>query len=611
MANLELKKFIKLTPKDSLDLDFKLSADYVIDLIGHENWQKALEFKIKSPLSNKKTTDWIKSSKIVGINPRITRTYWGIVKYALTFPENAIHIMPLFDTGDGSIYVQNSWKLNKEFYDYDLESLGFDSCEKQLKFVINVLHAMGKAVGFDALAHTDNFSEIVILNPTLFEWFKLTPDKKSQVIDVDTQVLGHDVENLLTEKLNLPQNTFSLSEDERYKLIFPDSNNLYNRRLEIRKIIRDNGYEPAPVVEHSPMRPIKFAGIKHSDGEDWAVYKIDDISTIAKIFGAITPYKFYMIKNGYPVKNTFDKKVVDYFINKIYDFQNEYDFDFLRADMAHNQVAHSHNEEKDQVCEEVWKILKEKINTSKPYFATFAEAFWGDYYINGIQDMNNKDFDVVLGNLNFEFLNNTFIRKLNYYINEITKKCSASPCIAIYTNDMDLPEHKDIFKSQEANECRYFIGLFMNFPSYMGIGYETKNLSPELECEYSNYYVKNQAKPYKFGENLTTFNQIFRMRELYAKYYDFIQNGFDFIEQINSKILCWKYSYNNKILLFAVNLDENQTTVRTYISKWNKAKLVYTNSAYLSLAQAIENDESEDFRIEELYLGECVIYEIE
>ena len=94
-------EFINNIPDECLKLGFRHSLELIKDLIGTEQLESAKKFQIPSPFQNEKNTDWAQTVKIIGINPRITKTYWGIVKYAMTFPENGIHLMPLFETGDG------------------------------------------------------------------------------------------------------------------------------------------------------------------------------------------------------------------------------------------------------------------------------------------------------------------------------------------------------------------------------------------------------------------------------------------------------------------------------------------------------------------------------
>lgn len=609
---VQLDNFVKMKPEDCLNLNFEQSLELVKKIIGNDLWECALNFKIESPYLTEKNTNWSKKAKFVGINPRITKTFWGIVKYAITFPENAVHIMPLFETGDGSLYVQNSWELNNDFIDKDLCKLGFNTAELQLKFVINILHAMGKAVGFDVLAHVDNFSEIVLLNPKYFEWIKLNSSKTSQDFSKTPKQNASEIEKLIISYFKLPDNFYQLDENIRESLLFPSNIDKFKRRMEIRKLIRDNGYEPVPVVEHCPMRPIVFEKMEYSKNDSWAVFTVKDKSEYSKIFGAVTPYKFYDIKDGYPVKNSFDEEVLQYFIGKIFEFQKEYDFDFLRADMAHNQISQSHNSSKDLETPEMWAILKKKINESKPYFATIAEAFLNDYYISGVQDMVNKDFDVVLGELNFHYLNENYIDIVKCY-NAYSQKYNFAPSITVFTNDGDLPEHKNLYKTQEANECRFFSGLFLNMPLYTAIGFETRDLSPEDKSMYSNYYVVKQNEDYTFGSNERTFETFYSMRRLYAKYKDIIENApLTFINPRGCKMLSWYYALDNgQKLLFAINLDSSSTVLETDLSAWSKARLIYTNSLYNEIIPELENDNGSFFVIPDFYIGECVIYELE
>ena len=89
------KLYIEIKPDEILKTSFDDALSLLKSLIGETKFQQALNFEIKSPLVNQKSSDWLKSAKIVGINPRITKTYFGIIKYAMTFPEDAVHIMQI------------------------------------------------------------------------------------------------------------------------------------------------------------------------------------------------------------------------------------------------------------------------------------------------------------------------------------------------------------------------------------------------------------------------------------------------------------------------------------------------------------------------------------
>ena len=601
------KSYVDILPEESLNLDFDISCKLLKELIGVNNFCKALKFEIKSPVRNIENSSWIKTAKIVGINPRIVKTYWGIIKYAMTFPENAVHIMPLWESGDGSLYVQNSWRLNRDFYDKDLEKLGLNSCEKQLKFVVNILHSLGKCVGFDVMPHVDNFSEIVILNPDCFEWIKLNSDKTSQDFSISTDEISKNIKEKLIKKYNLPENFYDLDEKSKEKFLFSNETDRFEKRMEIRKFIRDFGFEPLPVVEHFPMRPVKFERLEYSKNDNWAVFDIENKSSAAIIIGAVTPYKYYKINDGYPEKNKFDKKVLDYFVKNINKFQAEYDFDFLRGDMAHNQISQSHNEyKKDLKCPEMWEMLKKKIQENKPYFATFAESFLSDYYISGAQDMMNKNFDVVLGELNYKYLNHEYLDLLYKYIVEY-EKYKFSPLLTIFSNDGDLSEQNKLYASLEANECRYFVSMFMNTPSYMGMGFEIRDLKPEKPEQYSNAYVKVQKNDYQFGKNIEQFEEISRIRKLYLKYKNIIKNSkFLFFDKRKERQIAWVFENKKCKVLCAVNLNSEQNCINIP-SICQQMSLEYTNSKYDEISKFIY-DKDGNMCIENIYIGEFVLY---
>lgn len=610
------ENFYSLTPKDCLNLSFEQSFDMLERLIGKDSLKKAMNIseKFPSPLKNNVDTKWCKTAKIIGINPRLVKSYWGIVKYAMTFPEECIHLMPLWTTGDkGSLYVQTSWRLNDEFLDKDLVSSGFLDTNSQLKLVINILHAMGKIVGFDALAHVDNFSEITLLNPKFFEWAKLNEEKTAQLFypEVDYNHIYKEVENSIITAIDAPENLFARSETDREKIMFLEGKNRDEIRYRIMQSIRKSGFEPLPVTEHSPCRPVVFEKIEKTQENDWAVFNVKNKSDRAKIIGCITPYKWYKTDNkGFPVKNAKEEKVWEYFADKINHFQKEYGFDFLRADMAHNQISHSHIEKvKDESgCEEFWAYLKNKITEEKPYFGVLAEAFYGNYYINGINDMINKKADIVLGDMNFKFLNREFVNWIDDFINPFRKNFPFYPCVCIFTNDADLPEHSKYYRSREANVLRYFISIFLNLPSYMGIGFETKNPTPQIENEFSNIYVKLQKNDFVFGEDIQLFEEITKIRYLYCKYKDRLADcELTILETDNENSVVWIYSKDSHpVLLFAVNFNPDKNEINFYPkTKHPVAKLVYTNSAYDEICKTLKNDNC----IENIFIGEGTIYE--
>lgn len=621
--------FIPNSPKDILALDFNSFKNFLMIMLGKDVFYQAYQsdFMIKSPVSNFHNSDWFKKSKIIGINPRITGSFFNIVKYATTFCENAIHIMPFFETGhDESLYVQNSWRISEEFFDENLANDGFDTIEKQLKVIINLLHAMGKAVGFDVLPHVDNFSEIVFLNPSLFEWAKLNDNKTSQLFppEIDYNKIYLDVENEIVNFLKLykyKDNNLTAkklfeetTEKERHSIIFgKDKKKWNNIRISLMNYIRQKGYETLPVTEHSPSRPIIFDKINTKNGINWSEFSIKNKSEQAIILGCITPYKWYEIDNeGYPNANKPELRVWSYFIDKYKNIQNEYNFDFMRGDMAHNQIPHASKIPIKQLSE-FWKFLKQEIQKNTPYFASLAEAFYNTHYINGYTDMMNKDFDVVLGNMNFRFLDEEFINHLKDYIN-IHPQFSFSPCVCVFTNDADKKENNALYQSPLANDIRIFCGYFLNQASYTGIGYELRNLLPKKPEQYTFNYIKKMKKPYCWGNNEEFLSTVFEMREIYCQITKEIKNPEIKLCYTNSNsALSWIFTdeLNNIKYLFCFNLDKQVKNITITFDKnhrnYNSFQGYYSNLIDNFKDKKFDMTKSKELILKDFPIGSCCI----
>lgn len=609
-------KYLKLNPKDCLNMSFNQSLDLLKKIVDKKEIEKAFDISKNYPgfLEGQKDTTWSHNAKIMGINPRITKTFWGIVKYAMTFPEECVHIMPLWTPGiDGGFYAPLNFRLNKEFMDNELSAYGYDTPEKQLKLVINVLHAMGKVVCFDALLHTERWSELVFLYPQYFEWVKLNKTKSRQYsgYELDFNSIYKEVQICIKTflQLNGCADTSFLTEKQITELFTDGSDVLYldkilfgnddNLRLERRKslinFVRSAGFETIPVTEHAPSRPVVFDKIVQDSQGSHSEFKVENMSREAKIFGALTPFKLYRIdKDGYPLCDEPQEQVWS-FISDIYaDFQKEYNFDFMRADMAHNQQSHSHKKNEKIFCnqKEIWRFIKSRINEQKPYFAVLAEAFLNmDYYIDGYQDLQNKDFDIVLGDLNYLFLNHEYIYRLktrndNYY-NYNFKICSTS-----FTNDSDRQENTIFYSSVMSCAIRYFTGLFCDSPSYCAIGYELKDFCKKEKEYFSSIYTNYQENAFKWGDNAELFVKISEIRSLYEKIAKEIKGARVFwLNSENDRHACWMYvdSKSKKPLyLFVINLDagefEQDITIRDFQNCVPRDKK-YTFLPLLTLSQ--------------------------
>ena len=158
-----------LLPELAVQLDGQLILGTLAQRLGPGTVQRALSplQSIPSPVATEQSPAWIKRVNMVGVNVRTIQSFWNMVKYALTLPDSqsSIHLLPMWEPGVvASLYGMASWRINPEFFSTELYHLvpQLDTVEKQLKAVVNLLHAMGKTVGMDVIPHTDRYSEMVI-----------------------------------------------------------------------------------------------------------------------------------------------------------------------------------------------------------------------------------------------------------------------------------------------------------------------------------------------------------------------------------------------------------------------------------------------------------------
>ncbi|MEZ4987653.1 MAG: hypothetical protein R2795_21930 [Saprospiraceae bacterium] len=176
-----------LLPEKAVTLSGHLVLETLAKRLGVATMQVALMpgGRVASPVAHHQDTHWLKRENMVGINVRTIQSFWNVVKYALTLPrsQGSIHLLPMWEPGVvSSLYGMASWQINPAFFSAELAHLvpSLNTVEKQLKAVVNLLHAMGKTVGMDVIPHTDRYSEMALAQPQYFEWLQRKGD---QIID--------------------------------------------------------------------------------------------------------------------------------------------------------------------------------------------------------------------------------------------------------------------------------------------------------------------------------------------------------------------------------------------------------------------------------------------
>ncbi len=511
------------------------------------------EMRIASPVSQNQNTQWLKSANTVGINVRTIRNFWNIIPYTMTLPpgQDAIHILPLWEPGVvASLYGPSSWNVNPEFYSAEMAAAfsHLDTVEKQLKVVINLLHLMGKSVGMDVVPHTDRFSEMVIANPSCFEWLQ----RKEYQILAHTNDLYLEVESLIWTYLQsegpaCPRQTLpetyaylfgEMTEIQRLHILFgapTDYAGRLYRRKQMVQLLYDAGLETVPATMGPPYRglevdPSPDAKVTDEDGLVWLDYRITQPESFSRVFGPLTRYKLYESKNdNADWELDFDRpnEIAWAYASSHYDaFQAEFDFDFMRGDMSHVQMRPGGVPAVRDAYYDLLGAVKQRVLKSKPYFGYFAESFLAPPNVMAYGDecdhLEASFADSTLGDLQSEPLGTEhFVQQFAQYRNWLESR-QFSPCFTILTADKDDPRFDEFYL--KGNELRYFMALFLtDMPSYMALGFECRDVhyAPAMNERYTKLYVfqvesgpKMTRGPYQWGQNSSLYHNLARIKRL-------------------------------------------------------------------------------------------------
>jgi len=296
-------------------VDIALECSAAVPGCGSEAAGRApLPAELLSPAAGRPDGSWLKATNVIGINVRTVGSFWSVVQYALTLPAafDSIHLLPIWEPGVvASLYGMSSWQINPEFFSAELAAAcpALDSVERQLAFMVHLLHAMGRTVGMDVIPHTDRFSQIVLSHPAFFEWLR----RDGERIADHSAHLHQEAEQAILAFLaehgpaapgvaspSAAQAFFGgLSEEERLRALFgepQDRAGRERRRLLLVHHLNRLGLEPVPATMAPPYRGIEVdprTRIVDSDGNVWYDYCITRPEPMSRVFGPLARYKLY------------------------------------------------------------------------------------------------------------------------------------------------------------------------------------------------------------------------------------------------------------------------------------------------------------------------------
>lgn len=554
---------------------------------------------VASPVKNQPNSHWLKSVNMVGINVRTIGSFWNIIKYAFSLSEaqSSIHILPIWEPGVvASLYGMSSWHINPEFYSEELQRSipALDTVEKQLKVVVNLLHAMGKTVGMDVIPHTDRYSEIVLANPAYFEWlrrkdFDITDHSANLHATVERAIMRWLLVHGSANQKAFPTDFFTFfyktTEEFRVPILFGEKGDIagrIRRRNDLISHLYYHGLEPLPATMGPPYRGLKVdpnqeAKTIDADGRIWRDYQITQPEKFSRAFGPLTRYKLYERKNDnqdWAIDFSKPRKVVWEYIKLRYgNIQAEYNFDFMRGDMSHVQMRPNGVGEEGLAFYDIHRSLKLHIQQRNPAFGYFAETFLAppNEMAYGEEELHLElsAADTTLGDLQSMPVDSSeFMYHFHRYY-QIGQSRSVMPNFTVMTADKDDPRFDSFYL--HGNIARLFIAFFLDMPSYMGLGFETrdKHIQPAPNEQYTKLYVFQIAEgakatngPYQWGQNVALYQQIEHLKNFAATFLTKITG-----EKVSwllppdpnrkQKVIAWTYEHLPDYLL-VVNLGQKE-----------------------------------------------------
>jgi hypothetical protein len=554
VPNLLPEQAVELTAEETLRILRGRLGGQVDDALAHTGPGPVPS--IPSPVAAESDGSWLKTSNMVGVNVRTIGSFWNVVKYTLTLPQalDSIHLLPIWEPGVvGSLYGISSWQINTEFFSQELTAAcpALNTVEKQLRVVVNLLHALGKSVGMDVIPHTDRFSEIALAQPHYFEWLQR---QDSEIVD-HSDNLHEAVQDRILDFLaargpavhgeaypDSRREFFSpaFPEEKRLRVLFgrpEDRAGREVRRNQLVKHLYAYGFEPVPATMAPPFRGIRVnpdTSYTDSEGNVWYDYSIAEPQSMSRVFGPLARYKLYgRLDDNARWEVDFARprrEVWRYICEKYAEVQRRFGFDFMRGDMSHVQMRPGGVPEIIDDYYDILSAVKRYIQVEKGIacFGYFAETFLAPrnimVYGDEVDHLEAADADVTLGDLQSTAVGSPeFLQRFRWYC-DLRATRSFAPSFTVITGDKDDPRFDRFYLS--GNALRLFIATFLtDMPSYVALGFETRDIhhQPAPNEHYTKLYVfqekagpKATAGPYRWGRNGALFHSVTRLR-LYAE----------------------------------------------------------------------------------------------
>lgn len=359
-----------------------------------------------------------------------------------------IYLIPFHPREFGCAYLPKSSEVSAALLDTGIENLTGYDVKQQVQTFIEMAQLAGHPVIYDILPQTGRFSKAVLANPFIARWFDITEiqNQINKKIEAAAEILkkAYDSEDVdvvkdiyiqsltgstgnLTEHY---QNIFNHFEKEMDELKKQISNEMLKREPQTRIVKRvkdivgkvhnfkknDKLTEDDITKQIDTIQELIKEGLWPAPGGAWCSagvpvydrmsecggypvfkhydYKGEDVTDFANL-DCQTPYYFAFLEDG-----TFNRPVINYFIDYMQKLRDDYNFDGFRVDHIDHIVDKVSEKDGKPISYRAPRVVLNELNSTMkkkiPYFGTLAEyMLWDNYLKEYHEDMN---FDILWGN---------------------------------------------------------------------------------------------------------------------------------------------------------------------------------------------------------------------
>ncbi len=359
--------------------------------------------------------------------------------------DTTIYLIPFHPREFGCAYLPKSSEISEKLFDENIQKVTGMDAKEQVKTFIMLSQLAGHPVIYDILPQTGRFSKAVLANPQIARWYDINLLNTELDKNID-KIAKNMPEAFDDEDIELVKNIYkdgcSGDLSSHFKNIYDTFDSLMNEAKKelsnamLKKANQEKLHKRAKAVvakvhdfkqnqkltekditkQIDTIQELIKEGLWPAPGGAWCSagipiydkmsecggyptfkhydYKGEDVTSFANL-DCQTPYYFCYLENG-----TFNKPVIDYFVNYMVGLQKEYNFDGFRVDHIDHIVDKVSEEHGKPISYRAPRVVLNKLNKTMkskiPYFGTLAEyMLWDDFLKEYHKGMS---FDLLWGN---------------------------------------------------------------------------------------------------------------------------------------------------------------------------------------------------------------------